>query len=136
MKRSRFFLMLVSARVALFRERRYSRALESQLEGEKARNQSREDELITVPMRMLGLYGVATREGPAPQVQPLRRQTARRSRQVAQASPWAMLTDNERAEWPLYLADADPDGLRVQQVKREFLQMIEQRRATEAGEVM
>lgn len=136
MKRSRFFLMLVSARVALFHERRYSRALEAQLEGEKIRNQAREDELITVPMRMLGMYGVATREGPAPLVQPLRRQAARQHRQVTQSSPWAMLTDDERAEWPLYLADVDPDGVRVQQVRQEFLQMIEQRRVTEGGEIM
>lgn len=125
--------LLVRARFGLYRERRYSRALEAQLEGEKQRNQSREDELLTVPMRMLGMYGVATREAPAPQQEPLRRQTLRQRRVIPQSGGWSSLTEEERAEWPFYLADADPDGIRVNEVRREFMQMIEHRRAAESG---
>lgn len=132
MKRSRLFLMLISARVALSRERRYSRALEAQLEGEKARNVAREDELLTVPMRMLGMYGVATREGRATPIEPLRSQVTRK-RTTVQASGWASLTDDERAEWPLYLADVNPDDNHVQQTKREFIEFIRQRRLQESG---
>lgn len=122
------WVRLLRTRRALQQERRYSRALEARLEGERWRNQAREDELITVPMRMLGMYGVATRESPAPQQEPLRRQAMRQPRSVPSVSPWSALTDEERAEWPLYLADADPDGVRVNQVRQEFLQMIEFRR--------
>lgn len=130
MKRGRLFLLLISARVALFRERRYSRALEAQLEGEKSRNQSREDELLTVPMRYLGMYGVATREGRAVPIEPLRRQVTQRPLKVG---GWANLTDDERAEWPLYLADVNPDDNHVQQTKREFIEFIHARRIQESG---
>lgn len=123
MKRTRLLLRLLYWR-------RYAKALERQLEGERWRNQAREDELLTVPMRYLGMYGVATREGPAQPRDPLRRQIQKpRTRQV---DAWASLTDEERAEWPLYKADADPDGQNDAAVKREFLQMIEFRR--QAGE--
>lgn len=125
MKRSRLFLLLIGTRVALARERKYSRALEAQLEGEKQRNQGREDELITIGMRVQGLYGVATREHPAPPREPLRRQI---ERPVAKPDAWATLTDDERREWPVFKADADPDGTNTTRARREFLQMIEFRR--------
>lgn len=114
--------------------RRYALALERQLEGEKLRNRAREDELITVPMRYLGMYGVATREGPAQPRDPLRRQV-QRPRPVA-ASGWNALTDEERAEWPLFKADADPDGQNEAATRREFLQMIELRRQGIGDEIM
>lgn len=120
-------------RQALRAEQAYSLALESQLEGERWRNQSREDELLTVPMRSLGMYGVATRSAPAPPRDPLRRQI---NRSISKADPWAMLTDEERAEWPLYQADADPDGTHTAAVRREFLQMIEMRRSENDTEIM
>lgn len=133
-RRSHCFLLLVSARVALYRERRYTRALEAQLEGEKDRNRAREDEMMTVPMRMLGMYGVATREGPAQPREPLRRQIQQRTR--TRTDPWAMLSDDERREWQLFKADADPDGTNTAAVKREFLEMIEYRRANGDAEIM
>lgn len=114
--------------------RSYALALERQLEGEKLRNRAREDELITIPMRIMGLYGVATREGPAQPRDPLRRQM-QRPRPVA-ASGWEALTDEERAEWPLFKADTDRDGTNVETARREFLQMIEFRRQGNDAEIM
>jgi hypothetical protein len=114
--------------------KRYALALERQLEGERWRNQAREDEMITVPMRMAGLYGVATREGPAQPRDPLRRQIQRPP--VQAANPWELLTEEERAEWPTYLADADPNGTNVPAARREFLQMVQMRRQEEGAEIM
>lgn len=119
-------IRVIALRRALAKERRYSLSLERQLEGERWRNQAREDELLTVPMRYLRFLGVATREGPAQPRDPLRRQLERPP--VPQASGFAALTDEERAEWQIYKADADPDGTNERAVRREFLQMIEFRR--------
>lgn len=118
---------LLRNRHALRRERRYSRALEAQLEGEKYRNRAREDELITVPMRMQGMYGVATREGPARPIEPLRRQVQRK-RSIPSVDGWAMLTDEERAEYQMYRADINPLPEQETSVKREFLEMVRLRR--------
>lgn len=115
--------------------RRYALRLEAQLEGEKARNQSREDELLTVPMRYLGMYGVATREGPAQPRVPLGRQLERHN-SMPRASAWSTLTDDERAEWVIYKTDTDYAGVPEQQARKEFLQMLEIRRAQNDAEIM
>lgn len=116
--------------------RRYARSLERQLEGEQLRNRSREDELITVPMRMLGMYGVATRTSRAQPVEPLRRLAERGSRSIPQASAWASLSDEERSEWVIYKEDTDAAGVPEQQAKREFLEMIEIRHSQNDAEIM
>lgn len=125
---SRWLLIrLITTRRALATERKYSRALEAQLEAERWRNQAREDELLTVPMRYLRFLGVATREGPAQPRDPLRRQVER-PRDVSRSNGWANLTEDELAEWSVYKSDADPDGTHEATVRREFLEMIEFRR--------
>mgnify|MGYP001564395924 CR=1 FL=1 len=113
--------------------KRYALALESQLEGEKARNQEREDTLLNIIPHSLNVFGPRVRDGRANPVTSLRRQIGQRKSPV---DPWALLTEEERAEWPMYLADADPNGTNVPAVRREFLQMIEMRRHDEGVEVM
>lgn len=113
--------------------KRYALSLEAQLEGEKARNQEREDTLLNIVPHTLGVFGPRVRDGRARSVVPPRRQATQR--RVA-ADPWALLTEEERAEWPTYLADADPDGTNIPAIRREFLQMIETRRQEEGTEIM
>lgn len=138
MKRTRLFLLLVSSRFALYRERQYSRALEAQLEGERQRNQAREDELMTVPMRMAGVIGLATRTSRAMPIEPLRRQAQRRPPTVRDA--WSMLTEDERAEWLPWSTDIEntegPMGDKRKSYQREFADMIIARRMSESGEIM
>lgn len=113
--------------------KRYALQLESLLEGEKARNQEREDTLLNIVPHSLGVFGPRVRDGRARPTTPLRRQVGQRK---SPADPWSLLTEDERAEWPMYLADADPDGTNVPAVRREFLQMIETRRREEGVEIM
>lgn len=113
--------------------KRYALQLESQLEGEKARNQEREDTLLNMIPHSLGVFGPRVRDGRAQPIAPLRRQMGRRR---SPADPWSLLTEEERSEWPMYLADADPDGKNVPRVRREFLEMIQMRRQEEGIEVM
>jgi hypothetical protein len=113
--------------------KRYALALEAQLEGEKARNQEREDTLLNIVPHALGVFGPRVRDGRAQPLAPLRRQINQRKSPV---DPWQLLTEEERAEWPTYLADADPDGVNVPAVRREFLQMIQTRRQEEGVEIM
>lgn len=107
--------------------RRYAKSLERQLEGERWRNQNREDQLLTVPMRYLGMYGVAEREGPARPMDTLRRRAQRRPA-VPTNDAWSTLTDDERLEWQSWSADVDPTPDQVVAAKREFLEMIRQRK--------
>lgn len=67
---------------------------------------------------------------------PLRRRIEQPRRPVAQSNPWAALTDDERAEWPIYFADADPSGEREHAVRKEFLEMIAFRRQQNDGDIM
>lgn len=114
--------------------KRYALSLESQLEGEKVRNQEREDTLLNIVPHALGVFGPRVRDGRARPITPPRRQAARQ--RLAPSDPWTLLTEEERAEWPMYLADAAPDGTNVPRVRREFLEMIEMRRQEETIEVM
>lgn len=138
MKRTRLFLMLIGARFALHRERKYSRALEAQLEGERLRNQAREDELSTIPMRMAGVTGLAPRTGRARLVEPLRETIERKPPRARDA--WSMLTEDERSEWPSWSADIEsvegPMGDRRKAYQREFADMVFARRLSENGEIM
>lgn len=118
-------IRVIALRRALAKERRYSLALERQLEGERCRNQAREDTLLNMVPHSRGLYGAMVREARATPAEPLRRQA---TRPIPRLNPWANLTEEERAEWPLYKADADPDGEHEEATRREFLQLIEFRR--------
>ena len=113
--------------------KRYALRLEEQLEGEKARNQEREDFLLNAIPLALGVWAPRVREGRARPVTPLRREVNRRTPPV---DSWAMLTEEERAEWPLYQADADPNQVNIPATKQEFLQMVLMRRQEEGTEVM
>lgn len=125
--------LLIRARLALFVERRYSRSLEAQLEGEKQRNQTREDELASSGLRLAGLYGLAPRDSPAQPRESLRRQSGRQStrNRIVQADPWANLTEEEAMEWPSYQQDALDHNVDLPTARREFIQTIEMRRAGE-----
>lgn len=122
------------ARRELKAERQYALALESQLEGEKARNQGREDTLLNIVPHALGVFGPRVRDNRARPIVPLREQIGQRRK--SPADPWELLTEEERAEWSMYLADADPNGTNVPAVRREFLQMIQTRRQEEGFEIM
>jgi len=121
------------ARKELQAERKYALALEAQLEGEKARNQEREDTLTNIVPHVLGVFGPRVRDGRAQPIVPPRRKIGQR---LSPADPWSLLTEEERAEFQTYLADADPSGTNVSTVRREFLQMIEMRRREEGIDVM
>lgn len=127
MKRSWAFLRLMRANRKARYWKKYALSLERQLEGERWRNQSREDELLTVPMRYLGMFGVATREAPAQPREPLRRQ-AQRTRTVPTSDPWSTLTDEERAEWKMWREDVNPTPEQEAGAKREFMEMVRLRR--------
>lgn len=115
--------------------KQYALALESQLEGEKARNQEREDTLLNMFPFSLNLFGPRVRDGRAQPVTPLRREIGRRRSPV---DPWALLTEEERAEWPTYLAlvrESEPNA-NERAVRREFEQMVQMRRQEEGVDIM
>lgn len=115
--------------------KRYALALESQLEGEKVRNQEREDTLLNMIPHILGVFGPRVRDGRAQPVAPLRRQVGQRKSPV---DPWALLTEEEQAEWPTYWAlvkETEPNA-NERTIRREFEQMIQVRRQEEGVEIM
>ncbi len=97
--------------------------LRFQLNAEMYRNRSREDALITVPMRLGGLYGMAPREGPAtPKFSP-------KPKSNAAADPWDNLTWSEREEYNLiYKDDAEKAGLSQAQARQYFLEVLAERK--------
>lgn len=85
-------------RLALRRERRLTARLEQQLEGERSRNQSREDALNTAYLQMMGLFGIPPRNGPA-LPRPTLAQQVERQHQIAHAEPFDLLTKFEQDEF-------------------------------------
>lgn len=78
---------------------------------------AREDELITVPMRMSGLFGMPPRTEPASLPGPKRRTALSQS-----ADPWETLTWADKEEFDLYWKpDAEATGVPLQQAKQRFL---------------
>ncbi len=70
-------------------------------EAERYRNMSREDDLITVPMRLGGLWGMPPRTGPA------MKQVNQPPRAIAQpADPWDALSWADKQEFDLQWKDA------------------------------
>ena len=92
---------------------------EGQLEAERYRNLEREDTLVTVPMRMAGLWGMPAREAPAPikQVNP--------RPLTASNDPWDTLTWADRQEFDLqWKPYAEEAGIPMAQAKQRFLSEV------------
>lgn len=103
--------------------RRRAVTAERALQSEKDRNRAREDELITVPMRAMGLFGIAPRESPA-----LPKQVSRPALS-APADPWQALTWQDRQEFEMFWKpDAEAAGVSLSQAQQKFMQEIANRR--------
>lgn len=93
------------------------------LEAERWRNQEREDTLVTVPMRMAGLFGMPARSAPA-----LTKQVVRPAL-VAPTDPWDTLTFADRQEFEMFWKpDAERAGVPMRDAQQKFLQELENRR--------
>jgi hypothetical protein len=94
---------------------------ESQLEAERYRNLEREDTLVTVPMRMAGLWGMPAREAPAQPAKQVRQRPALN----AAADPWETLSWADRAEFDMYWKpDAEATGVSLSQARERFLNEV------------
>lgn len=94
---------------------------EGQLEAERYRNLEREDTLVTVPMRMAGLWGMPAREAPAPPV----KQINQRPSLNAATDPWETLTWADRQEYDLmWKPEVDAGIVTAQQQKQRFLSEV------------
>ncbi len=92
---------------------------EASLEAEMLRNREREDTLITVPMRAMGLFGIPAREAPAPLVRNVSRPT---SQLVKSTDPWDSLSWADRQEFDMYWKDdAAAAGVPLMQARERFL---------------
>lgn len=95
---------------------------EAQLEAEVWRNRAREDELITIPMRALGMFGMSARTGPAA----IRHEPPAL---LKSADPWQSLTMLEQLEYEsAYLPDALANRVSPHDAKRDFLAEIARRK--------
>ncbi len=94
-------------------------------DAEMWRNRSREDELITVPQRLQGLWGMPPRTGPARM-----KQVNQPSRALAQpADPWESLTWADKQEYELQWKDAAlAQGIPEYIAKQQFLAELQSRR--------
>jgi hypothetical protein len=94
---------------------------EASLEAERYRNLEREDTLVTVPMRLGGLWGMPARDAPA---QPLK-QVHQRPGLNAASDPWETLTWADREEFNLmWKPDVDSGLVTFQQQKDRFLSEV------------
>jgi hypothetical protein len=85
-------------------------------EAEVWRNRSREDTLITVPVRMAGMVAVGLEPRTAPAYNP------RPTRLATAANPWDALTGSERMEWEFeYLPDALRNNVSESAARQRFL---------------
>lgn len=93
---------------------------ESSLEAERWRNLEREDTLITVPMRLGGLWGMPARTGPA---QPIKQVGPRYATSVNADPGWeAQTTWADRQEFDLnWKEDALAAGVPLFQAQQRFL---------------
>jgi len=93
-------------------------------DAEMYRNREREDTLITVPMRLGGLWGMPARTGPAAP-----KQVNRPPQLTASADPWDSLTWADKQEFQMFWkADADAMGIPELQARQQFLATLEKRR--------
>lgn len=97
---------------------------ELQLEAERDRNREREDTLVTVPMRIAGLWGMPARSGPA-----VRQVNTPVPALVRSTDPWDALTWADKNEYEMFWkADAVAAGVPEQQARQQFLAEIMKRR--------
>jgi hypothetical protein len=95
---------------------------EASLEAECARNRAREDELITVPMRAMGLWGMPARDALA---QPVKQVNASPSRALTTSDPWDTLTGADKMEFDLEWKDAgEALGLSLMQSRQQFYREV------------
>jgi hypothetical protein len=98
---------------------------EGQLEAERYRNLEREDTLVTVPMRMAGLWGIPARSGPA---EPIKQINPTPSL-LQSADPWDNLTWGERQEFDMeWKTDAEAAGVPIREARQKFLEEVNKRR--------
>lgn len=113
------------ARSRYWRKRALS--AESELKAEVLRNRDREDQLVTVPMRMAGLWGIPPRTEPA--MQPIRQLAP--GPVSAPSDPWDALSWADKNEFEMYWKpDATVAGVDERQAKQQFLLEIASRRAS------
>lgn len=98
---------------------------ERALEAEKYRNLEREDTLVTVPMRIQGLWGMPARNAPAS----LAKQVSA-PRQLTQATdPWDALSWADKQEFDMeWKQAAAAAGVSEQQARQQFLLELQNRR--------
>ncbi len=96
---------------------------EAALEAEVIRNREREDTLVTVPMRLGGLWGMPARSAPAvKQVNPV-------PALVQSTDPWDALSWADKQEYEMFWKqDAVAAGVPEQQARQQFLAEIMNRR--------
>lgn len=111
------------ARARYWRKRAVS--AEAELRAETFRNREREDELVTVPMRMAGLWGMPPRAAPAlKQVNQLAPTPV-----STPGDPWHSLSWADKNEFNMYWKpDADAAGVPEHEARQKFLLEIESRR--------
>jgi len=104
---------------------RRAMSAERQLKAEMWRNRAREDELITVPQRIQGLWGMPARTGPA--MKNVSRET---SRQLTQPNdPWDGLSWAEKQEYEMFWkADAAAAGVPEHLARQQFLAEMQSRK--------
>lgn len=84
---------------------------------------SREDELISVPMRAMGMFGMPPRDCPAQMPPAAKLQTPL----TAVADPFQALNALQKQEWELeWWPDAQAAGITEKQAREDFLRHITQ----------
>ncbi len=98
---------------------------EASLEAERWRNLEREDTLVTVPMRLGGLWGMPPRTGPARM-----KQVNTPPHALAKpADPWDSLSWADKQEYELQWKDAAlAQGIPEYVAKQQFLAELQSRR--------
>ncbi len=93
-------------------------------EAERWRNMSREDELITVPARLGGLWGMPARTGPA------RPKQVNQPPQLAKPSdPWEALSWAEKQEFEMFWkGDAEAANVPEHIARQQFMATIAERK--------
>lgn len=110
--------------------RRYAECLEQQLEGEKQRNQHREDALCTSYLQMMGLFGLPARSGPAQPRPTLSAELAQTQQLPYNTEPFDMLLPYEKSEFFEQYWRDDGQGeaqlakVGFERAKHEFARMI------------
>lgn len=96
--------------------RRRAVAAERRLEAEMWRNRAREDELITVPMRMSGLFGMMPRDAPAAPIKQVKQQSLLQASSSIDSWTWA-----DQQEFEMFWKPPEgSDATTVRQMKERF----------------